>query len=79
MEITCSNYVTVTYDLTVNDSLESVERSDESKSDDDYKSWIDLNDEGESREFEEPRVFETNPHEEGQRLDLGRGRNSKFL
>ena len=61
----------------VNDSLETIEPSDE----DDC--WIDLtsdNDpEDESREFEEPEVYEITSYEDGQRLDIGRAQHSKYF
>lgn len=61
------------------DSLESIEKSD------DEDVWIDLtsdkdeNPEDQSREFEEPEVYEITSYEEGQRLDTGREQHSKYL
>ena len=64
-----------------------VKKSDDVKLEDDYKSWIDLetgeeiysrnsdNSDDEKREYEEPKVEETKPDENG-RLDLGRGQKS---
>ena len=64
-----------------------VKKSDDVKLEDDYKSWIDLetgeeiysrnsdDSDDEKREFEEPKVEETKPDENG-RLDLGRGQKS---
>ena len=61
------------------DSLESVEKSDESRDDDDIVSWVDLTGDVDSREFEEPEMYETKSYcAEGQRLDCGRQNNSKW-
>ena len=61
----------------VNDSLETIDPSE------DEDCWIDLtsdNDpEDESREFEEPEVYEITSYEDGQRLDIGRAQHSKYL
>ena len=60
------------------DSLESVEKSDESRDDDDIVSWVDLTGDVDSREFEEPEMYETKSYRaDGQRLDCGRQNNSK--
>ena len=57
----------------VNDSLETIEPSEEEDC------WIDLTSdpEDESREFEEPEVYEITSYEDGQRLDIGRAQHSK--
>ena len=56
----------------VNDSLETIEPSEED-------CWIDLTSdlEDESGEFEEPEVYEITSYEDGQRLDIGRAQHSK--
>ena len=55
------------------DSLESGEKSDDSR-DDDIQSWVSYDD----REFEEPEMYETKSYcASSQRLDCGRQNNSK--
>jgi len=59
------------------DSLESGEKSDDSR-DDDIQSWVSWRSDDE-REFEEPEMYETKSYcATGQRLDCGRQNNSKW-
>ena len=59
------------------DSLESGEKSDDSR-DDDIQSWVSWRSDDE-REFEEPEMYETKSYcASSQRLDCGRQNNSKW-
>ena len=60
------------------DSLESGEKSDDSR-DFDVQSWVDIrSDDEDEREFEEPQVYETKSYSASdKRLDCGRNNNSK--
>ena len=61
------------------DSLESGEKSDDSRDFDDIQSWVTVrSDDEDEREFEEPQVYETKSYSASdKRLDCGRNNNSK--
>ena len=65
--------------IEVNDSLETIEPSGDEDCWIDLKSDEDVKPKDESREFEEPEVYEITSYEDGQRLDIGRGQHSKYL
>ena len=65
--------------IEVNDSLETIEPSGDEDCWIDLKSDEDVKPKDESREFEEPEVYEVTSYEDGQRLDIGRGQHSKYF
>ena len=62
------------------DSLESGEKSDDSRDFDDIQSWVTVrSDDEDEREFEEPQIYETKTYSASdKRLDCGRNNNSKW-